>query len=182
MSRGRRKKPSGAPAPSTIVPFTPGVADYESVVAVDDTIEYCTVREFIRKVPHRFTLWDLNAFGPMANKAADALCLAYVTRHVHGAGPARVFPKQLLFAVYRAMAVDRGWAPVEEAAAIDDARAKVALELKAMERTERQLAELSEKADNVEVLQSIQRLRDFLEVEQAALRATLATDGNSEAA
>jgi hypothetical protein len=136
-------------------------------------VPYQTIHEFIQTVPHTWSLDDIDRFGYRATRMAFALQLAIVRGHNADVGELRVFPVAFLEWVYTKMARECRWPSLTDAQASAEGRVAQRLELRRRERAAVSLQELSEGADNVEVLTSIEKVREFVNADIARLRTEI---------
>lgn len=139
------------------------------------TIAHATIPGFMRRIPHKWHLDDITRFGDKVGRAAEAMQLAYITTVDGSLGTIRVFPCPFLQRIYQIMAPQHNWPAVIEAepTALEDGRAVQRETLRADERADQHLAQLSERADNVDVLTAVQTIREFLQGDMARLRSEI---------
>ena len=139
-------------------------------------VEHQTVPGFLRRIAHRWHMDDLIKFGQKVGRTADSMQLAWIATVDPHLGQIRMFPVPLLQRVYQVMAPTQGWPSIIEAAALEDARADEAETLRKVAKAEKQLRELrdiTERADDVTVLESVETLRRFLEADLARMQLEL---------
>lgn len=139
------------------------------------TIAHATIPGFMRRIPHKWHLDDITRFGDKVGRAAEAMQLAYITTVDGSLGTIRVFPCPFLQRIYQIMAPQHNWPAVLDAepSALEDGRAVQRETLRADERADQHLAQLSERADNVDVLTAVQTVREFLQGDMARLRSEI---------
>lgn len=130
-------------------------------------VEHLTIPGFIRRCPHRFHLAEIHRYGSEVNKAAESLCVSYLTTIDRQLGQVRLFPVPLLTRVYQVMASQFGWEPMGETHALEDSRAE---ELRANERARKRLASVVEQIDNPAVAQAMGVVLSWLDNDARRLR------------
>lgn len=155
-------------------PAEMNINDFEHLTEVTDAVEHVTVPGFLRRIPHPWHIDDITRYGDKVGRVAEAMQLSYLTTVQPKLGMIRVFPVSLLERVYVLMSPQFNWPRIaDEHAAIEDGRAALRDELRKAERTLADLSSIAEKTDNVEALNSIQEVRDFLTADIARLRAEI---------
>lgn len=171
LPKGNRK-PQGREAASSGADLP--VRDFDQMSEQqEELVEHQSIPGFIRRIPHQWHIDEINRFGKKMGDTADSLQLAYVTRVDRSLGLIRVFPVPLLVRVYTIMAPQFGWPAVEEIPRIVDAGQSNRSEAKKQERFLRGLETLTETVDDVEVLESLKRVRDFIRADVEKRRATI---------
>jgi predicted RNase H-like nuclease len=99
--------------------------------------------------------------------------LVYMTAVDRSLGVLRVFPLPLLERVYTINAPQFGWPAIANGEMLEDGRRAQRETLRKDERADQLLQEITERADDVEVLSSAKSLREFLQSEMASLRQQL---------
>lgn len=78
-------------------------------------VEHCTVREFMRRVPHRWSLEDMFRLGDKVKRSAEALQIAFVTTTDPTLGLVRVYPLPMVRGIYDVLAAQFGWPKIIDA-------------------------------------------------------------------
>lgn len=147
------------------------VRDFDQLAACEGVqVEHQTIPGFLRRIPHKWHLDEITRFGDKVGRAAEAMQLSYFTAIDRSLGVIRVFPLPLLQRVYAIMAPQFHWPAVIEMESLEDGRRAQREALRKRERADKDLEDLLETADNVEVLTAVQAVRDFLASEMNRLR------------
>lgn len=136
-------------------------------------VERCAVHEFLQTIPHKWTPEDIDRFGYRVGRMALALQLAIVHGVHPDLGELRLFPVPLMEWVYSSMADGKRWPLLTDAQALDDRSRGQRLELRKLERAFAALGEITERADDVEVLTAANQVREFLKAETEKLQGDL---------
>lgn len=151
-----------------------GTVGFEQFAALTPCQVPCqAIHEFLQGIPHRWLPDDIDRFGYRVGRMALALQLAIMRGTNPDIGELRVFPVAFLEWVYSTMAVASHWPLLGDANAQSDSRRVQRLELRKRERAAHSLQEISEAADNLEVLNSLQTVRDFLANDIARIKQEL---------
>ena len=133
----------------------------EQLAEYDHVVEHQSISAFLKRIPHRWHMEEIGRFGDKAGRAAESLHVAYLTAIDGSLGVVRVFPVPLLRRVYAIMAPQFNW-PGIEIAGLEDAR-QLREDSRARESVERILGKAMQETDDVEILQSLQKVLNFLE-------------------
>jgi hypothetical protein len=174
----RKIKPISSRARSQAVKTGPAhidINDFEQFALGAETVEHVSVPGFMARIAHGWALDDMTRFGDKVGRVADAMQLVFITTNQTKLGIIRVFPLPLLQRVYEILSPQFGWPRIIDAGAlpIEDGRQALRDELQKAERSLADLSSIAEHTDNVDALQSIQEVRDFLTGKIAELRAAV---------
>jgi hypothetical protein len=152
---------------------TMSLQDFDELAASQAIqVEHQTVPGFLRRIPHKWHLNDINRFGSEIGRAADAMQLVFMTAVDRSLGVLRVFPVPLLERVYTIQAPQFGWpalAPLLE----DGSRAKRE-ELRRNERLVHELEDLISATDEPKVVEAASILLSSVTASLTTLKAALA--------
>ena len=123
-------------------------------------VEHLTIPAFLRRCPHRFHLQEIHRFGSEVSKAAESLCVSYLTTIDRQLGMVRLFPVPLLTRVYQLMSTQFGWEEMIEAKPLEDSATQ---DLRSKERAREKLASVAEHVDNPMVANAMKVVLDWLE-------------------
>lgn len=143
---------------------------------LESPIEFCTVTAYMRRIPHRWNLEDIERFGTKVGRVAEAAHLAYLTTMDPVVGPVRVFPLPFLQRVYEIQRVNFSWPPETASPSLPAALESDRATLKAHERLVRLLRAAAEAAPDEVVQQSGETMLTWLESEIGRLRALLGVE------
>ncbi len=148
-------------------------AEFGELSRPENIVEHLSVPGFLRRIPHRWHMLDINRFGDAVGRAAEALHIAYLTRVDLALGMIRIFPVPLLKRVYETQAKQFGWPLVLDAQlALDEGPRGQLRVLRRHERTEQHLSALAEGLDP-EVRASMEKVLQFVSEDARRLRKEL---------
>ena len=162
--------------PPTAAATRPAVEqEFEQIQSPENIVEHCTVPGFLRRVPNRWHLEDIQRFGDKVGRIAESLHIGYLTTVDRSLGQIRVFPVPLLQRIYDTMAPTFGWPqildlpapglPAQEQANRDA--------LRSHERLVKLLRALLEAAPNLDVQHSTAVVIQWLETDGERIRGEL---------
>ena len=138
-------------------------------------VEYLSVADFIRTIPHSFHMDEVGRFGMKVGMIADGVHCSYKSRVDKFLGECRVFPVNLLKRVYEVVAQEKKWpaiVDVDQPVLTEEAvRAKACL--RANERVEQRLQELIDEVESSSLIEALSVVRKWIEAQSNMLRAEL---------
>lgn len=160
----RRTSKTQAPRPQ---PSTGFAQQFEEMPDPLSVVEHLTIPGFIRQAPHRFHMDEIMRFGDKVGRVAESLQVSYLTTIDRQLGQIRLFPVPLLVRVYQVMAVQFGWEPITETAALEDRHAEI---IRNNERTRKRLEAVATAVQNPEIAQAMATVLAYLDSEAQRLR------------
>ncbi|HMJ06891.1 MAG TPA: hypothetical protein VK474_11595 [Chthoniobacterales bacterium] len=152
-------------------PEMPATAGFENFAAATPCQVPCqAIHEFLQGIPHRWQLDDIDRFGYRVGRMALSMGLPILRGTNTDIGELRIFPVAFLEWVYSTMAHGCKWPLLGDVEIFSDGRRAQRLELRKRERAAQSLQEISEAADNIEVLTSLQTVQEFLHSDIARRR------------
>lgn len=149
--------------------------DFQNLSPQEPLVEHLTIPGFLRRIPHRWHLDDINRFGDKVGRAAESMQLAYITAVDRSLGVLRVFPIPLLQRVYEIMAPQFGWPRIIDAEppALGDSRKAQRETLKAHERVSKHLRDLLGATPDLDIQHSIAVVIQWVEFDCKRIRKEL---------
>lgn len=90
------------------------VADFDEMQSGEALVEHCTIPGFLKRIPHRWHMEDIQRFGDKVQRTAEAMQIAYLTTVDRSLGIIRVFPLPLLQRIYEIQSAQFGWPALVE--------------------------------------------------------------------
>lgn len=166
-----RNAAAGVKAPG---PHPMNLQDFDELAASQAVqVEHQSIPGFLRRIPYKWHMNDINRYGSEVGRTADAMQLVFMTAVDKSLGVLRVFPLPLLERVYTLMSPQFGWPAIINGEALADGRTTQRETLRKNERTAALLQELTERADNVELLTAANQVCEFLKSETEKLQGEL---------
>jgi hypothetical protein len=161
-----------SPHPNAVPTRPAAEQEFEQIQSPENIVEHLTVPGFLRRVPNRWHLEDIQRFGDKVGRIAESLHIGYLTTVDRSLGQIRVFPVPLSQRIYDTMAPTFGWpqiidAPAPGLPAQDQANRDA---LRSHERLSKLLRALLEAAPNLDVQHSTAVVIQWLETDITRIR------------
>lgn len=165
--RGERRNT----APAAARPATDNEFQSDGMV-----VAHLTTLAFMRKISHEWHITDINRFGDLVARTADAAGISYLTTFDRNLGTIRVFPVRLMERIYRLLAGQfPNWPQIVdmEQVALPEGAFAARETLLAHERVATHLQAMKEAARDEKVQSSIQIVLEWLAADIVRLRETM---------